>query len=542
MSIYDKASLVLIPSGTKTSKVFSQKPVNGDGDFTFSRSTAATRVNADGNIEKETQNKLTYSNTFDQWSPKRGTLSQGVTDPFGGNNAWSLTATDIDPYLYNQTAWSGVVTLSIWAKGVGSSIGKPIQLRMGGSFEEFTLTGDWQRFEKFTNGSASNIGIEVPNPAVAGDVVHIYGAQLEDGLVARDYIETTTAAVEGGITDNVPRLDYTDSSCPALLLEPQRFNAIDSSEYAGDWAAIDSNITKTDNATTSPEGVDNAVKLEGLTGSGGNQIVNFGTFILNGVNVVGKTYTASVYIKPVNAADVGDNITLTIQRNSGDFEGYNVTTEITSADWKRYDLTYTFTGAGAGNQLGANFKILKGSTTIDDIYIWGVQLEEGSYATSYIPTYGTSVTRNVDSCLATSVSDVIGQTEGTLFMDADFIAGSGEDQTILIGVSGYNDYVFIQMTSGNRVEGGIIVNSTEHCRIGEVKPSGRYKCAFAYANNDFVFYINGEQIGVETSGSMSGFAVDFINLNFNNKGYSLNNHSLFKTRLSNEELAALTTI
>ena len=65
MSIYDKASLVLIPSGTKTSKVYSQKPVNGDGDFTFSRSTAATRVNADGNIEKETQNLLCRSNTFD---------------------------------------------------------------------------------------------------------------------------------------------------------------------------------------------------------------------------------------------------------------------------------------------------------------------------------------------------------------------------------------------------------------------------------------------------------------------------------------------
>ena len=64
MSIYDKASLVLIPSGTKTSKVYSQKPVNGDGDFTFSRSTAATRVNADGNIEKETQNLLLQSNTL----------------------------------------------------------------------------------------------------------------------------------------------------------------------------------------------------------------------------------------------------------------------------------------------------------------------------------------------------------------------------------------------------------------------------------------------------------------------------------------------
>ena len=47
-NIYDKSSLVLIPSGTKTGKVYSQKPVSGDGDFTFTRSSAATRVNASG--------------------------------------------------------------------------------------------------------------------------------------------------------------------------------------------------------------------------------------------------------------------------------------------------------------------------------------------------------------------------------------------------------------------------------------------------------------------------------------------------------------
>ena len=71
MSIYDKSSLVLIPSGTKTGKVYSQKPTNGDGDFTFTRSSAATRVNADGNIEKETGNLILQSNTFSNaaWNP-----------------------------------------------------------------------------------------------------------------------------------------------------------------------------------------------------------------------------------------------------------------------------------------------------------------------------------------------------------------------------------------------------------------------------------------------------------------------------------------
>ena len=68
--------------------------------------------------------------------------------------------------------------------------------------------------------------------STAGNI-YIQDAQLEQGLVARDYIETTTTAVEGGITDNVPRLDYTDSSCPSLLLEPQRTNLIPQSEYIG---------------------------------------------------------------------------------------------------------------------------------------------------------------------------------------------------------------------------------------------------------------------------------------------------------------------
>ena len=92
-SIYDKASLVLIPSGTKTSKVYSQVPTNGDGDFTFSRSTAATRVNASGNIEKETQNLLSASNDFDNntyWSFTNVSVVSGQAGYDGTNDAFKI--------------------------------------------------------------------------------------------------------------------------------------------------------------------------------------------------------------------------------------------------------------------------------------------------------------------------------------------------------------------------------------------------------------------------------------------------------------------
>ena len=56
-----------------------------------------------------------------------------------------------------------------------------------------------------------------------------------------------------------------------------------------------------------------------------------------------------------------------------------------------------------------------------DLLIYGAQLEAGSYATSYIPTYGTSVTRNADTVLSNAATDLIGQTEGTLFIDVELM-------------------------------------------------------------------------------------------------------------------------
>ena len=47
--------------------------------------------------------------------------------------------------------------------------------------------------------------------------------------------------------------------------------------------------------------------------------------------------------------------------------------------------------------------------------VWGWQLEQGSYATSYIPTSGSAVTRLADSCSQTVPDGVIGQTEGVLY-------------------------------------------------------------------------------------------------------------------------------
>jgi hypothetical protein len=237
MALYDKASLVLIPSGTKEGVVFSQKPTNGDGDFTFSRATAATRVNADGLIEKETQNLLFPSEgTTTGWiatgiGTNTSSILTGQQDPNGGTQGYRWTATcgattsDRAWYRKNITSGGEVYTFSFWVK---SATGSDQNLGFhfsGGTGTPLTATSSWQRVERYgtTGAGTAYFGIEIRGTLTDQSAdVYIYGMQLEYGLVARDYIETTTAAVYGGITDNVPRLDYTDSSCPSLLLEPQR--------------------------------------------------------------------------------------------------------------------------------------------------------------------------------------------------------------------------------------------------------------------------------------------------------------------------------
>ena len=254
-STYDKASLVLIPSGTKEGTIFSQKPTNGDGDFTFSRSPSATRVNAYGLIEKETQNLLLQSNSFDTtWVTTSSSVTGGQSGYDGSSDAWLLSNSAASGRIYQNITGSGIVTSSIYLKANASNWGllqldstpdayvyvdliNGVSGSTGSGNIDATITsvgGGWYRISVTAN---STTRIRIYPAEANGDVsgtsgsVYIQDAQLEQGLVARDYIETTTSAVYGGITDNIPRLDYTDSSCPALLLEPQRTNLYNSSEY-----------------------------------------------------------------------------------------------------------------------------------------------------------------------------------------------------------------------------------------------------------------------------------------------------------------------
>jgi len=243
VSYYDDASLVLIPSGVKTSKVYSQKPTNGTGDLTFSRASTATRTNASGAIETvasnvprldysggatcprlllepQRTNLLLQSNTFNTtWAfSGTGTVTQGATDPFGGTTAWTLAKTAANTFIFQSTtAISGSTTFSIYAKAgtVDQVYLLHTQTVAFNAFFDLTLGtvvssancvatiisvgGGWFRCSiSATVAGASNIRIyPASGNSITGTTgnILIYAAQGEGGSFTSTIIPTTTATV-----------------------------------------------------------------------------------------------------------------------------------------------------------------------------------------------------------------------------------------------------------------------------------------------------------------------------------------------------------
>ena len=594
-SLKDLASLIMVPSLYKDGRLDTVKPLgNGilhpdatgnhdgtdastppEGNFTFSRGSnlAATRVDVNGLIEKGRENLITYSQDATQWSSQKSTrVSATEADPFGGNSAAEYAVSSITggSYFYRTISPSlssgQVFTGSIYVKNVdqryvqltfgtaafGSSQYQNFDLQTGTKgtgtgMIDSTITSvgnDWYRISitkaTISSGASGLVPCFVPSesatrlqaPAVVGRSFQAFGFQLEQGLVATDYIETGTSAAQSGILEDMPRLDYSGgASCPSLLLEPQRSNLITQSEYFGDWTAFGGIQTITDNYAVSPEGVQNAARVELERSPSLSRIQLSVSGTSNGVAFVYSVYLKANSGSPYVYLQAGPNFSTAI--------------EVTN-EWERYDLVGTASGGTTTCIIGISDSV-SGTTETADILVYGAQLESSaSYPTSYIPTYGSSVTRSADY-MQVIPTDLLGSDSGTWFMelnDMTFDIAGTQVPTIYLGDSTTNCLAIEPKSAANN-KGIFLVKeeSNVSTTLYDFTISGKTKFCFVWSGTTLKVFRDGVQRYSATNFTQPANWDSFVFNHGTREAFSeIPSILLFPTALTDSECIALTTL
>jgi hypothetical protein len=362
---------------------------------------------------------------------------------------------------------------------------------------------------------------------------------------------TNASGILESVASGVPRLDYPiGGGCPSLLVEPAATNLFLNSVWAGGGTPPTSWSTPfiTGSATAAISTINPSVAAYLFVTSAQRAV-----FSQNISQTSGTIYTHSIYVESVTGTLTVENLLnynisiagISTFREDG---GTILATHVVQAG-KRYSLTIT-----APSTASAQVRIGNGvsSNTTATIRLSSPQIETGSVATSYIPTTAATATRNADVISKTGVSGFIGQAQGTLY--AEFVAGNfnstNQRRVVCISDGTLNNRIIIGgiLNQNNRFQAVVVVAGVTDVQIiqtVDMPQNSIIKAAIAYSTNDVVFYINGVQIGLDTSvsipacnrfdvGNLLG-SEQFIN-------GAIRTAATYPIRLSNAQLASLTTL
>ena len=329
------------------------------------------------------------------------------------------------------------------------------------------------------------------------------------------------------IQTDTPRIDFTNDTKGHLLLEPSRTNLFPYSEDFSTWNKV-SNAVVTDNFTTSPDGTQNASKFtfDGTT----NGRVEKPLTVTSGTQ-----YTFSIWLKNDNLSDP----TQVWLAFSTLLQGEYVTV---TNEWQRFTTTQTADGTTEYPRIQ--------TSEVGSIFAWGAQFEEGSYATSYIPTTGAASTRNADVCNNSGSAQDFNSEEGVLYWEAAALnddAGSTRTLSISDGTNSNTLYTGYNSTS-NVVQAQLVVGGVAQTNMLHTVSDRTdfLKVAVLYQNNNHKMYINGIEVSVDTSGSVpSANTFDRLNFDLGQSSFDfygkVRNVQVFTEALTDEQLEKLTS-
>ena len=521
-------SIAMIPSGYKDEKVYSVLPTNGDGDFTFARTSTATRVNSNGLIEEVAVNKprLDYSD---------GACPSLLLEP---------TSTNLIQY-------SEAFGRSYWTKNGSSIQGDPST-----AGTEQVTNGDFATDSDWTKGTGWSIGGGV---ASCDGTQTAYSVLKQSGAVPinTNYKLVFTATITSG--NILPSVGGSNGQGAISTTGTYTFYTIastgDNDLYFGassDFVGTIDNVSvKEVQGFASPSGTTSAFKLVEDT-SNGNHI------LYNAQDGSSKTFSffakslGNQYVAISYDGGASFNFFDIINGQLGNIADPSHTSKIEDYGngWFRCSLYNGSASFGATiwmSKDGINTSYAGNGT--DGVYIYGAQLEQQSYATSYIKNEGTAagITRAADTATGSGDATVINSTEGVFYAEISSFGNDGTTSKITLNDSSSNNHVAISYSNVTNTIRCILYNGSV---FGEITTNAydilsNHKIAYLYKSGDFKLYIDGSLVDT----SNDAFTISGLNnLSFDN-GSSTSKFNgkvkdvrVYTTALEGSELETLTTI
>ena len=520
--------------------------------ITATRAGVATYTDPDGNIATASADtvrvdytqgaELTptkfqhigYTDFSQGWTLQAGiTLNSNTTEtlsPEGKNNAAKVVSTDnTKGFFFGGLSLTVAAIRTIFLKGEAGGETITFKDPSGhGTPIVHTLTTEWVRYEMSTTNDGNNYqGLFIDNISVG--TIYIYGPQLEEGTTASSFVENTTGSPKftGISATYAPRV-------PMVLIEPSATNLVDYSEDIASNLWGKTGVSVTENAATAPDGTVIASKIQ-VDSS------NSFHFVGKSIPLGAAYYSFSAYLKADTAitasfffSQSGNNgAVFDLQAGSlisVSGTGNTASIEDVGNGWFRCVVTNNGSSdvadqvrIGVANGAISSFQ---GNET-DSLYLWGVQVETGSVATSYIPTSGGDAaarTRAADDLEITGsdFTDFFNDTEGTVYVEAASRKVNVYPRVFKInGVLG-SEYFEVALNS-----------TTVRCRYdnatnqvdlysGDVSDNTFNKIAVSYRVNDFLLSVDGGASLPDTNASL--FSATSIRIGNSGSSTRLNGH------------------
>jgi len=336
---------------------------------------------------------------------------------------------------------------------------------------------------------------------------------------------------------DIPRIDYTDSADGVLLLENSATNLITYSEDFSQSVWQKNSVGSASapiiasNFAVSPDGTQNATRVQfnisGSTSSDRSSLES--VFALDG----SSSYTLSFYIK----SNTGVNQNLSVWLNS--VYGNNITV---TNEWVRVEQTFSSNSTfNRGFGLAASGNVQQSF----DVLIFGFQLEQNSFSTSYIPTSGSTVQRAAETANGSGNSEVFNDSEGVLM--AEISRQEGDVSTTAWSINNgtlansINVYYYSTNTLYFDIFSGVATVSGE---VSNVNTSNSNKIALKYKSGSTSLYVNGFKLITKTNAiSLSGLKDLDFNFGAGNQPFYGKTKELgyYDTALTDEELEYMTS-